>query len=70
MEKYYEIGNRKFKVEKINDKHYELTLIEDGKFFYSWNFTGNNAYAEVLAEILSYSEITQEDYNDEEASYI
>lgn len=63
MEKYYEIDNRKFKVEEISEEHYELTMFENGEFVGTWNFTGKTAHAEVLAEILSYSEITDEDYN-------
>ena len=63
MEKYYEIANRKFKVEKINERHYELTMFENGEFVGTWNFEGANAWGECLDEILSYSEISDEDYN-------
>ena len=62
-EVYFEIDYRKFKVERITEKHYELTVFEGGEFFGSYNFTGAHAYEEVLAEILSYAEITDEDYN-------
>ena len=62
-EVYFEIDYRKFKVERITEKHYELTVFEDGKFFGTYNFTGSLAYEEALAEILSYSEITDDDYN-------
>lgn len=62
-EVYFGIDNRKFKVERITEYHYELTVFENGKFFGSYNFTGSLAYEEALAEILSYAEITDEDYN-------
>lgn len=69
--KYYEIDNRKFKVERIDtfdyktkteSTMYELTVFENDKFIGSYCFHGNNAYGECLAEILSYSEISDEDY--------
>ena len=61
--KYYEIDNRRFKIEQIAEYHYELIVFENEKFYGSYNFEGNNAYGEALAKILSYSEITEEDYN-------
>lgn len=62
--KYYEIDNRKFMVEKITEDHYELTVFENGEFFGTYNYTGSTAYAEVLAEIVSYSEIDERDYDE------
>lgn len=62
-EKYYEIDNRKFKVEQIGEEHYELTMFENGNFVGTWNFIGKYACAEVLSEVLSYSEISDDDYN-------
>ena len=71
---YFEVGNRKFKVERIDSYDYkthkesvgfELTIFEDEKFYGTYNFVGNNAWGECLAEILSYSEITEDDYNAE-----
>ena len=64
---YFEVENRKFKLEKIGLRSgvpfYELTVFEDEKFYGTYCFEGANAYAEALAEILSYSEITEEDYD-------
>ena len=62
--KYFNIGNRYFKIEKVNENFYELTMFEDKTFIGTWCFTGKNAYAEIQAEILSYSEISEEDYNE------
>lgn len=60
--KYYEIDNRKFMVEKIDDKFYELTVFENGEFLGTYCFKGDTAYAEALAEIVSYSEIDERDF--------
>ena len=60
--KYYEIDNRKFMVEKINDKFYELTVFENEEFLGTYCFEGDTAYAEALAEIVSYSEIDERDF--------
>lgn len=67
--KYYQVDNMKFKLEKIiatSDTMYELTMFEDGKFQGTWVFTGSKAHAEALAEILSYTEIDEKDYDGEE----
>ena len=60
--KYFEIDNRKFKLERVTEDFYELIVHEKGEF-YSYCFEGTNAYGEALAEILSYSEITEEEYD-------
>ena len=60
--KYYEIDNRKFMVEKITENHYELTVFENEEFLGTYNFTGSMAYEEALAEIVSYSEIDERDF--------
>lgn len=60
---YFEIGFRKFKVERVTEHHYELTVTEDGEEYKS-DFTGSLAYEKCLAEIVSYSEISENDYND------
>ena len=60
--KYYEIDNRKFMVEKITENHYELTVFENGEFIGTYNYTGSTAYEEALAEIVSYSEIDERDF--------
>ena len=39
-------------------------MFEDKTFIGTWCFTGKNAYAEIQAEILSYSEISEEEYNE------
>lgn len=66
--KYFEIGRLRFKVEKISEDHYELTVIDnfmaEDREFYSYNFTGETAYAEVMEEILSYSEISEDEYDE------
>jgi len=62
-EAFFEIDNRKFKVERIGETHYELTVFENGEFTGTYNYTGERAYEEALLEILSYSAITDEDYN-------
>ena len=62
-EVYFEIDNRKFKVERISEYHYELTVFENGKFVGTYNYTGSLACEKAFAEILSYSEISDEDYN-------
>ena len=38
-------------------------LWEDDKFFGSWVFEGATAYSEALAEILSYAEIDEDEFN-------
>ena len=60
---YFEQGFRKFKVERVTEHHYELTVVEDGKE-YKTSFTGSLAYEKCLAEIVSYAEICENDYND------
>lgn len=60
--KYYEIDNRKFKLERISDTFCELTVYEDGEFLGTYCFRGDTAYAEALAEIVSYSEIDERDF--------
>ena len=59
--KYYQIDNRKFKLEKISDTYYRLRLIE-GEDKFVFNFKGDRAKEEALAEIISYSEIDEKDY--------
>ena len=61
--KYYEIGNRKFSLEHISDDFYELVIFEENHFIGTYCFEGSTAYADALAEILSYSEIDEDDYN-------
>lgn len=56
---YFEIDNRKFKLEKCRDDLYEITMFEDGKFGGTWCF---GSFESALAEILSYSEIDEDDY--------
>ena len=63
--KYYEIDNRKFKLERISDTFCELTVYEDGEFLGTYCFDGNTAYEEAFAEILSYAEIDEKDYREE-----
>ena len=63
--KYYEIDNRKFKLERIADTFCELTVYENGEFLGTYCFDGNTAYEEALAEILSYTEIDERDYYEE-----
>ena len=60
---YYELGFRKFSLEIINPTLCELMLWEDDKFFGSWVFEGATAYSEALAEILSYAEIDEDEFN-------
>lgn len=57
---YFEIGNRKFDLEKCNDNLYEITMFENDKFGGTWVF---GSFESALAEILSYAEISNEDYN-------
>jgi hypothetical protein len=60
---YFEAGFRKFKVERVTEHHYELTVTENGEEYRS-GFTGSLAYEKCLAEILSYSEISKNEYED------
>lgn len=60
--KYFEIDNMQFKLEKIEEGNYVLEMYEDGKYFHRWRFCGSTAYADALAEILSYAEIDEKDY--------
>lgn len=60
---YYELGFRKFSLEVINPTFCELMLWEDDKFFGSWVFEGATACSEALAEILSYAEIDEDEFN-------
>lgn len=69
--KYFEIDNRKFKLEQVREDAYWLTVREAigthwegtklvptyGDMVYQ--FKGKTAYADAMAEILSYSEIDQ-----------
>lgn len=61
--KYYEIDNRKFKLEQITDDLCELVIFEGENFVGTYCFDGKNARVKALAEILSYSEIDEDDYN-------
>lgn len=75
---YYEIDGRKFKLEQIREDAYWLTMRE--KIGTHWEgdrlvptycdtcypFKGKTAYADAMAEILSYSEIDPADFADEE----
>jgi len=61
--KYYEIDNRRFKVEQITDDLCEVIIFEGENFVGSYCFEGKDARAEALAEILSYSEINEDEYN-------
>lgn len=60
--KYFEIDNMQFKLEMVSDSAYCLELYENGEFFRRWMFGGSTAYADALAEILSYAEIDEKDY--------
>lgn len=62
--KYYQIDNRKFKLERISDTSYRLELIEENDKLV-FDFKGNRAKEEALAEIISYSEIDKRDYKEE-----
>lgn len=57
--RYYEIDNRKWKLEAVTKELYQLTLFEDEKYAGAWCFKSE---AEAMTEILSYAEITEEDY--------
>ena len=57
---YFKIGNRKFQLEKCCEDLWEITMFEGGKFRGTWCF---GDYEGALANILSYSEITEDDYN-------
>lgn len=61
---YYEIDGRKFKLEQIRKNAYWLTVRED-RCDLHYPFKGQTAYADAMAEILSYSEIDQDDFADE-----
>jgi len=61
--RYYMVDNRRFKVEQIAEDHYELIVFKNEEFIGSYNFEGDNAYGEALAKILSYNEISEEEYN-------
>lgn len=58
---YYEIDGRKFKLEQIREDGYWLTFRED-RCDSHYPFKGKTAYADALAEILSYAEIDEKDY--------
>lgn len=62
--KYYQIDNRKFKLERISDTFYRLELIEENDKLV-FDFKGNRAKEEALAEIISYSEIDERDYEED-----
>ena len=63
--KYFQIDNRKFRIERIDDRFCELTVFEDNEFLGTYCFEGTNAYEEAQAEILSYSEIDEKDWDEE-----
>lgn len=57
--KYYHIDNRKWKLEKVSANFYQLTLFENEKYAGAWCF---DSRAGAMAEILSYAEIDEDDY--------
>lgn len=63
--KYYEIDGRKFKLDQISAFMCALTIREDG-YDSETKYIGQTAYERAMAEILSYSEIDQDDFADEE----
>ena len=67
--KYYEMGRFKFKVEKLGvegiNATYSLTVLEDGRFESNHIFKGANAYAKCLAEMISYAEIDEKDFEED-----
>lgn len=58
-EMYFAIDNRKWKLENVNSRLWEVTMFENDKFMGSWCFDNE---ADAMYEILSYSEI--ENWND------
>ena len=74
--KYFEIDGRRFKLEQVREDAYWLTMRE--KIGTHWEgtklvptycdtcypFKGQTAYADAMAEILSYSEIDQAYWED------
>ena len=63
--KYYEIDGRRFKLDQVREDAYWLTVRED-RCDSHYPFKGQTAYADAMAEILSYSEIDPADFADEE----
>ena len=61
--KYFEIDNRRFKLEKVREDLYWLT-VKWKLGTQSFSFKGVTAYADAMAEILSYSEIDQAYWED------
>lgn len=62
--KYFEIDGRRFRLEQISARRCDLTIREDGCDSVT-RYIGQTAYARAMAEILSYSEIDQDDFADE-----
>lgn len=63
--KYYQIDNRKFRLERVSDTFYHLELMEGDDKYFAFNFKGDRAKEEAIAEIISYSEIDEKDYEEE-----
>lgn len=53
---YYHLNGRKFKIEKITETLYEVTMFNKGKSGVTWCFS---EYASALEHILSYAEISE-----------
>ena len=62
--KYFEIDDLKFKLEQIRENLYRLTIKGIFKDDLVHHFKGATAYADAMAEILSYSEIDQAYWED------
>lgn len=63
---YYEINNCKFSIEEIQeDNFYEVTVWINGNFFGTYCFEGATAKAEAMEKVLSFSEISEDRYEEE-----
>ena len=61
---YFEAGLRKFKVERVTEYHYKLTVVENGEKIVH-NFKGSVAYEQALIEVVSYAEIDEGDFEED-----